>query len=244
MGKLGEFLGQAGGLFGAISDAWRIPAAKKQAKKDKAHEMAMVDKTHKENRFMAEYQYSKDLESWNRNNQYNSPEQQMIRLKAAGLNPNLVGGATQSGNAKEMPKYQAPTADYTGIPSGEISGDLANAQANNMQGAMHTYLDLEQKNANILNTVADTRLTDTRRGTEFSRQSALNSKGALDFEKATREHAMRSELIRQMQYDVSKSKYEMQKAQLEAQYKRKEITYYELQLGLKAITPVKSIFTK
>lgn len=72
-----------------------------------------TDKTIAANKAMAEYQYSKDLEMWNRGNVYNSPQEQMRRLEAAGLNPNLVYGQGAVGNASgTLPKYNAPTLDY------------------------------------------------------------------------------------------------------------------------------------
>lgn len=72
-----------------------------------------TDKTIQANKEMAEYQYSKDLEMWNRGNTYNSPTAQMDRLKQAGLNPNLVYGQGVTGNSSgQLPKYNAPTLDY------------------------------------------------------------------------------------------------------------------------------------
>lgn len=67
---------------------------------------------------MAEYAYSKDLEMWNRQNEYNRPEAQMDRLKAAGLNPNLVyGSGSVAGNTSgQMPKYNAPKMEYKYSP--------------------------------------------------------------------------------------------------------------------------------
>lgn len=66
--------------------------------------------TNRAQRGLSEYQYSKDLEMWNRNNEYNSPEAQMARLKTAGLNPNLVyGSGSVAGNTSgSLPRYQAP----------------------------------------------------------------------------------------------------------------------------------------
>lgn len=50
-----------------------------------------------------------DVNMWNKQNEYNTPEMQMQRMKEAGLNPNLVaGGTTQAGNA-DQPK-SAPIA--------------------------------------------------------------------------------------------------------------------------------------
>lgn len=60
---------------------------------------------------LAEYSYDKDLEMWNRQNEYNSPKAQMERLSEAGLNPNLVyGGSTGSsaGNSESAPSYNTP----------------------------------------------------------------------------------------------------------------------------------------
>lgn len=63
----------------------------------------------KHNKQMAEYAYTKDLEMWNRQNEYNNPINQMNRLKNAGLNPNLVYGNGAVGNTgSTIPHYQAP----------------------------------------------------------------------------------------------------------------------------------------
>ena len=43
-------------------------------------------------RQMQEYEWSKNLEMWNLQNEYNSPSAQMERFKEAGLNPNLIYG--------------------------------------------------------------------------------------------------------------------------------------------------------
>ena len=58
------------------------------------------------------YSYKKNLEQWNRANEYNLPVNQMARLKQAGLNPNLVygsgAGQVQAVNSPQMdaPKFQ------------------------------------------------------------------------------------------------------------------------------------------
>lgn len=50
-------------------------------------------------REMYERQRQDALADWDRNNQYNSPQEQMRRLKEAGLNPNLVYGSGAVGNS-------------------------------------------------------------------------------------------------------------------------------------------------
>lgn len=59
-----------------------------------------------------QYDLSKkdSLERWYLENQYNSPEEQMRRLKDAGLNPHLVygSGATATGGSIDSPTYSTP----------------------------------------------------------------------------------------------------------------------------------------
>lgn len=96
---------------------------------------------------LAQYQYAKNLEMWNRNNEYNSPKAQMARLSSAGLNPHLVyGGGNVTGNSGSTPpQYQAPT-----IQSYQGFGDLGAG------AAVSAYLQGQQTEANVANTNADT----------------------------------------------------------------------------------------
>lgn len=71
-----------------------------------------TNKTIQANKSMAEYSYSKDLEMWNRQNEYNTPQAQMSRFKEAGLNPNLIYGKGNPGNATVLPKYNVPKLEY------------------------------------------------------------------------------------------------------------------------------------
>lgn len=72
-----------------------------------------IDRSNQANRELAQYQYQKDVEMWNKANAYNAPEAQMQRLKNAGLNPNLVYGSGAPGNTSaQLPKYNAPTQRF------------------------------------------------------------------------------------------------------------------------------------
>lgn len=71
----------------------------------------------------AENAYKRNLEQYHRANLYNNPSSNMARLKAAGLNPNLVygtGSATQT--AAPSPQKESVQAKFhqppTGIPQG------------------------------------------------------------------------------------------------------------------------------
>lgn len=68
------------------------------------------DNTNQQQMDLAKYQYEKNLEMWNKQNEYNTPSAQMQRYQEAGLNPNLIynSGTAVSGNASNSPTYQAP----------------------------------------------------------------------------------------------------------------------------------------
>lgn len=119
-----------------------------------------TDKTIAANRELAEYQYSKDLEMWNRGNEYNSPAAQMARLKEAGLNPNMMygsSGATQP--AVNLPKYQAPRVEYNYAPN------MAPA------AALGLYMDMRLKSAQLDN------LKEEKRAKELANDMALDTYG-------------------------------------------------------------------
>lgn len=97
--------------------------------------------TNEANRRQAELAYQRELDMWNRNNEYNTPTNQMARLKSAGLNPNLVyGTGSVTGNTSgNLPKYQAPRMDY-------------NLNVPNVMDMLGTYQDIKvkQKQQNLM----------------------------------------------------------------------------------------------
>lgn len=102
-------------------------------------------KQYKWTKKLSDYTYSKDLESWNRQNEYNLPINQMQRLDEAGLNPNLMYGTGQGANvAKEMPKYNAPSVNY----------DL---QPVNMMQILSAFQDIKVKQAQADNIAEQTK---------------------------------------------------------------------------------------
>lgn len=103
---------------------------------------------------LAEYQYSKDLEMWNMQNEYNSPKSQMQRYIDAGMNPNLVASQGSSGNATQLPKYNAhplSPVDVMGTMIGMLSG----------------YQDLKIKQAQTTETESNAKILGIR--AEFER---------------------------------------------------------------------------
>lgn len=68
---------------------------------------------------------------WNKTNEYNSPQQQMARFKAAGLNPHLIYGQGNSGNATMAgaPKTEAPNFNkFADAAQGYVTNKLQKEQ--------------------------------------------------------------------------------------------------------------------
>lgn len=84
---------------------------------------------------------------WDMQNEYNSPKAQMERLRAAGLNPNLVyGSGTVANTSSNSPQYNAP----------EIGKHLSNGVLAYAQMKKNT-LEMENMKAqnNVINAQAD-----------------------------------------------------------------------------------------
>jgi len=100
---------------------------------------------------MFQWEVNANRQNWADQNAYNSPQQQMQRLKEAGLNPNLVygngavatGGNIASANAS-TPQGQAPQFDLGGIVSGFLDAEMKQIQIDN---AKKVGLNLATENA-------------------------------------------------------------------------------------------------
>jgi len=135
------------GLFGMIGG---LRAAKKQREA---------------NMELAKYSYSQDLNMWNMQNLYNSPSEQMSRLDAAGLNPNLVYGTGTVGNTSgPPPKFNTPEAPYF-APKMDVPDVLGRA------------MDFQMRQAQVDNLQAQTQNTKVRTENESLRSVLLSLSG-------------------------------------------------------------------
>lgn len=102
------------------------------------HEKALNERTIEAQKNASQFEWDKNLEQWNRANEYNAPTEQMMRLKEAGLNPAMIYG---SGGAKTTaavsPKYQAPRPTYNYSPPADPTQMLSQ------------YNDFRMKNAQV-----------------------------------------------------------------------------------------------
>lgn len=89
-------------LFGMLYDSYQNRKTSREN----------TDKTIAANKAEAELAYQRSIAEWNRQNLYNDPQSQMARFEAAGLNPHLIYGQGNAGNASSPPSYSPPNLQY------------------------------------------------------------------------------------------------------------------------------------
>lgn len=151
-------------------------------------------KTNDKNMELAKYQnawqaqenekaYQRNLKMWNLQNAYNSPTQQMARLRTAGLNPNLVYGNGVTGNsAGSTPQYQP--AD---IKRAELSPYRGWNQG--LSDAVSNFLAYRSNRAQVENMEAQNSLIRQQTATEATRQAniaASTARSEFDLSQANR----------------------------------------------------------
>lgn len=112
IGTIGSTL--LGGLFGSKSTSDTNETNVKLSRENREWQTQESEKARQFNRELAEWQNNMNvaqwqrerkaaLEDWNRENAYNSPAAQMQRFQAAGLNPNLIYGQSNTGGSLSSP---------------------------------------------------------------------------------------------------------------------------------------------
>lgn len=133
----GAFSNAAGGFLGGIFNGTMGYFGQKQANDTN---LRIARETNEANRQLAQYEWNRNLEMWNLQNQYNSPAAQMQRFKQAGLNPNLIYGQGNAGNATTLPRYSAPTMQ-------PVTVHPAIFQIGNALDVLGKYMDYRIKSA-------------------------------------------------------------------------------------------------
>lgn len=102
-------------------------------------------KQNKTNLQLAKEARDHDVRMWQMQNEYNTPAMQMQRLKEAGLNPNLMYGQGNTGNASSPQKAPIP----------EVGNELSSLAQMSFAPVLSMYQDWRVKNAQIENLKAN-----------------------------------------------------------------------------------------
>jgi hypothetical protein len=188
---------------------------------------------------MYKLQRTDGLADWNMQNQYNAPSQQMERLKAAGLNPNLVYESNP--NVASAQVRQSDTGSYKpDIPQVD-GGMIANAWINARQAALQRKqteaqtksLESQQKlqdaqalesNSRTANNTQDLSLKKSLMQSNIEAAELQNMKMATETqvlkERNAREAVMQSQNIKEsvvriaeMNSRIEKNKYDIENVQ-------------------------------
>lgn len=119
MSFLGSIGSAIGGVFSSVAGDllgnWQSNQySKAAASKQFERELYLMDK-----------QFDNDLEMWNKQNEYNSPANQMKRLQDAGLNPNLMYSNGNAGNATSMPTMSKGSVSMASAPRAKYNIDFS-----------------------------------------------------------------------------------------------------------------------
>lgn len=157
----------------------------------------------------SEPDYGKQIENWMIQQEYNTPANQVARLRAAGLNPNLIygNGSAATGNASSGPYHNV----------GEQQGHHHNfVQAlNAVSSAVGTYLDLkgkaQQQELDKLNILAS--IQHSKDALEFEKRRFLVDQAFRDTELRLREKelGMRTSW-KDREYQLSKEKLDFERS--------------------------------
>jgi hypothetical protein len=126
-----------------------------------------TDKTIEYQRQAADLAYARDKEMWNKANAYNSPAEQMLRLKSAGLNPMLAYG---SGSVAGNTSGQTPSMSIPNYQANYAAPAAANLST---IGATSALADLQLKKSQIANVEASTRSTNQKTALDALQGSLL-----------------------------------------------------------------------
>jgi len=186
-GGMGGFAGPIAGLIGlGLNNAFASDQNRKsRAWEDKNWQRDWQDKWDRyyqersDDRKILEDQRAYDERIWNMQNTYNermrdeqriydSPQKQMERLKAAGLNPNLIYGQMDGGS---------PSISGSSFDS-HTQSDASNQAASVSRSAQFTPMSVGDFNPVV--TMLDTELKKAQIGTTRATQQAIETKSALD----------------------------------------------------------------
>lgn len=128
------------------------------------------------NRKLMQEQAQLNHDLWQEQNEYNTPANQMARYRDAGLNPNLIYGLGDSGNASS-PAKSFDAIETEAAPGYRMPSNLWNDAAD-------TYLRSKQIESNINAQKSQSKLAESQEG--YWRQKTIDEMFKNDFNKELR----------------------------------------------------------
>lgn len=119
----------------------------------------------KANMELAKYQNEWNEYMWNKQNEYNTPKNQMARYLDAGLNPNLIygSGSASSGNSTSVPTSANMHVEPLPVPN---LGEAAQQLISNIRADRLADADIKAKEADVRNKDSLSQYNDAKRRNE------------------------------------------------------------------------------
>lgn len=197
----GDWIPVAGSALGAIGNIGAGRKNRKAAKEMNERNIQAQQELNQQNR-----DFSKEM--WSLTNAYNSPAQQMARLKEAGLNPHLAYGM--------QPQASQPMSASTGAPHAEALP--ADTTINEIgQGAMQAsqaYIAMKQQQTQTDNLekarqVMDAQIVNTNADTANKAMNTARSKFDLDLATDLRNNTLEQAILNTKNLGLTSQKIEM-----------------------------------
>lgn len=185
--------GLLGGLFGGASNKKAAKVAAKQSEKNLQTQINYA-------RESADLEWQRNLEQWNRENEYNDPSQVVKRLQNAGLSPALALGNYGGNTAAGSPTYSMGDIDASKVKS-RGAGQIGEAFGNFLTGMMPAAMeimnrrrDLDLKDTQETNIAADTALKSTTADLNRVEAFVRQMNGLMDFASKNFDYKMKRRL--------------------------------------------------
>lgn len=124
--------------------------AARAARRAAAANLQAARETNETNIMLADKAQKYNVENWSRENAYNTPRAQMLRLQAAGLNPNLAYGELTSSKAGSIPAYSVPEQVTPHFDSDAfMKVNPWQSAFGAASTAINNYLDLKSKSLDV-----------------------------------------------------------------------------------------------
>lgn len=230
----------------AVNNKRKYQYWQKQQKELEKYQIAAEKRQFDYNKELQDYAFQKNLEQWQRENEYNTPSAQMERYRQAGLNANLIYG--QNNLAASSPEMS--------VGSGVGSGTAQNASPLDIEGinidpALMQRLINETKlaDANVENINADTekKQEETENVAEDTRGKKIENdfkqdlnpisleKAAADLENTAKQGKLIDAEVKNTNLDSALKWYEQELKRLDIQIKRVDASHADelMQLRIK-----------
>lgn len=192
---------------------------------------------------LSQNQYKRErrdnIDFWNMQNQYNSPQAQMERYQAAGLNPNLIYGQQNTSGPISTPRVDIPQARTQHTPYQDTGGlammnamydlEMKQAQTDNLRaqnGVIQEDRLLKQTQRRSIGLTGDmtefdlgykSEMRSTSADAQRERLRQMRLKMELDTNRDSREAASSSAYLQQAIENLAKSKIERARTYVEIQ---------------------------